>query len=173
MLSILMYEDVVTRGDIAGGIGGQTGRFVGAGLGGALGGAIAGAALGGPLGIPAGVLLGTRIGVPLGGQIGKLIGRNVVDNSSAPADFSKASHRIGYLAKANTDPGAAVGDFIIPGLGTVYGGLKNAISDDGAKRLGYDTIGRTAQGVGGFIPVVKELMPFMGAFKPSKTPANR
>ena len=172
MLCITLYEEAVTRGDIGAGIGGQTGRYVGA-LGGGLLGGIAGGIAGGPIGIAPGVIAGMHLGTPLGGQLGRAMGGKIIDNPDAPADFSKASHRIGYLARANTEPVAAIGDFLIPGVGSVYGGLKNAISDEGAKRLGYDTIGRVAQGVSGFVPFAQDAAPLMGAISPSKIQKNR
>ncbi len=165
MLSILMYEDVILRKDIGAGIGGQTGRYIGG-----IGAGTLGLLLGGPLGAAAGIGLGTS----LGGQLGRIIGKGSIDNPDAPADLTKASHRIGYLAKANTEPVGAVGDLLLPGAGgSIYGGLKNAISDNGAKKLGYDGVGRAAYGIGGFVPWVQDVTPLMGAFKPSKIPANR
>ena len=169
----ILCEDVVLRKDIGGGIGGQTGRYLGL-TGGALGGGFLGLGALGPLGVPLGVLAGMGVGASAGGQIGKVIGRNVISDPEGSADFSKPSHRVGYLAKPNTDAAGAAIDLFTFGTGApVYGGIRNAIADDGAKRLGYDNIGRAAQGVSGFIPYVNDFAPLMGVFTPNKITKNK
>lgn len=155
MLSILMYEDVVTRGDIGRGMGGLLGR---------IGGGILGAAAGVPGG-PFGILGGAAIGRALGGQIGRYTGGAVISDPEKAADFEKASHRVGHLANPSSTAYGAVGDAISGDLGLtdLGAGIYNASSDEGARKLGYGTAGR----VGSFFT------PLAGLFRPDKVAANR
>ncbi len=152
MLSILMYEDVVTRGDIGRGMGGFLGRAAGG---------LAGAALGIPGG-PLGILSGMGVGAALGGQTGRFIGGKTISDPDKAADFTKASHRVGYLANPVTTWGAAT-DLVNPNL-TGAVNIYNAVSDNGARRLGYQTGGRVGTLFFG---------PLSGIVAPYKIAANR
>ena len=162
----LLYEDVVLRKDVGQGLGGYLGRITG-GVGGALGGLSLGAALGGGLGSmggPIGAAIGLRGGAILGGQLGKLIGRNVISDPERAADFSKASHRIGHLAKPMTGGWGVVGDIVHPGLTTQIGSLYQGVSDEGARKLGYQTGGRLGTALFG---------PLAGIVSPDKVAVNK
>ena len=177
----MLFEDIVRRRDIAGGIGGNFGRYegmlMGAGVGGLLGAKISGLPPeeadainyddeNAPVGPAAGMYIGAGLGAALGGQAGRAIGRNVVSNPDAPADFSKPSHRIGYLANPNTKWYGALSDIIVPGSASLVGAIRNAISDEGAKRIGYGAVGRTAQLLGG------DIAPLLGVIPPNKIVKN-
>jgi len=129
----LLCEDVVLRKDVGGGLGGFIGRGLGAGIG-----AGTGFLVGGPIGAGIGISGGSI----LGGQLGRLIGKNTIDDPEGAADFSKASHRIGYMAKPLTGGWGAAGDVIAPGLTSSVNSIYQGVSDDGAKRLGYRLPGR-------------------------------
>ncbi len=188
MLSFsLIYEDAVLRKDVGGGIGGNFGRYGGALVGGLLGTAIG-------LGnsnisdldnfdpdtadpkdiakIVGGAYLGTGLGTALGGQIGRSIGQASISNPDKPADFTKISHRIGHLANPNTKWYGAISDIVLPGSGGAIGAIRNATSDDGAKKVGYGNVGRMAQILSvptGFF----DYAPLMGITDPEKKVKNK
>ncbi len=185
MLSIcVLFEDVVRRRDIAGGIGGNLGRYEGMLMGGLVGSVIGAKASGAstsdmdfdsedmPLGQSAGMYFGAGLGSALGGQIGRAIGRGVISNPDAPADFSKPSHRVGYLADPNTKWYGALADIVHPGSASVVGGLRNAISSNGAKRLGYGAPGRIAQALTVLSPI-DDAAPLLGIIPPEKVAKNK
>ena len=94
----LITEEIATRREVGRGLGGYTGSILG-GLAGSLAGGIGGMALSpndnDAIGI--GALGGSILGTTLGRGIGKNIGQRVISNPDDPANFSKVSHRIGYL----------------------------------------------------------------------------
>lgn len=101
--------------------------------------------------------LGVPLGYAAGGLIGKSIGARAAKNPNAPADFSKASHRIGHLMRAEVHPMSMVGNFIDPRLtGAIVGGY-NAFSQNGARKIGYTGAGSVAAGL---------LGPWSGFFAP-------
>lgn len=125
----MLYEEVVTRGQVGGGLGGFIGRPLGA-----IPGLIGGLAVGGPIG----GAIGLGLGSAAGGQLGKLVGKNVISDPDKAADFSKVSHRIGHLARPMTSGyGAASDALIAPGLTNIGSSIYNAASDEGAAKLGY------------------------------------
>ena len=152
MLTFALYEDAVTRADVGRGLGGFIGRAAGATLGAAAG------IPGGPLGI----LSGIGVGAALGGQAGRFIGGKTISDPEKSADFSKASHRVGYLANPVTTWGAAT-DVVNPAL-TGAVNIYNAVSDNGARRLGYQTGGRVGTLLFG---------PLAGMVSPDNVAANR
>ena len=189
MLSVsILFEDIVRRRDIAGGIGGNFGRYEGM-LMGAGAGALLGAKASGlspeeadaidydtnanaPAGPLVGMYLGAGLGAALGGQAGRAIGRNIISNPDAPADFSKTSHRIGHLANPNTKWYGALSDIILPGSAPYVGAIRNAVSDEGAKRLGYGGAGRVAQIL--TVPTgFGDVAPLFGVVPPDKIAKNK
>lgn len=133
MIFNLLYEEAVLRKDVGGGLGGFIGRGLGAGLG-----AGTGFLIGGPIGAGIGISGGSI----LGGQLGRAIGKSTISDPEGSADFSKASHRVGYMARPLTGGLGAAGDFIAPGLTTSVNAIYQGASDNGAKRLGYRFPGR-------------------------------
>ena len=200
----MLFEDIVRRKDIGAGIGGNFGRFEGMLMGG-LAGTVLGAKASGlglkdvenmdfsdventPVGPLVGAYLGTGLGTALGGQIGRAIGKNVISNPEGAADFSKPSHRVGYLANPNTKWYGALSDMVVPGAGSTVGAIRNAISNDGAKRVGYETPGRFAQilsgpvGYSNILPPISfgmgsikygEVAPLLGIIPPDKIAKNK
>lgn len=168
----MLFEDVVLRKNIGQGLGGMAGRFLGA-----FGGGFAGGLLGGPVGIGVGMGLGTSIG----GQAGRLVGGNVISDPNRPADFSNATDRVGYLANAYSKPLAAIADAVtgpspIPTIANateIGAGLYNAVSDNGAKRLGYQMPGRIGLGIASVVPYVRDFAPLAGIVPPDKVAKNK
>ncbi len=158
----ILCEDVVLRKDVGGGLGGFIGRGIG-GVGGGLAGLALGTTLGG-LGGPIGAGIGLRTGAILGGQLGKVIGRNSISDPEGAADFSKKSHRIGHLAKPMTGGWGVVGDIVHPGLTTQISSIYQGVSDDGARKLGYQTGGRLGTALVG---------PLAGLFSPDNVAKNK
>lgn len=153
---ILEYRELVTQKDIYGGNAGSIGRWIGAAPGGVLGYGI-GQMIGRDPDDKVAAMIGTGIGAALGGQIGKYVGRRIAPDPESPADFKNPLHRTGYLAMPTTSPHGVVGDMILPSplLTSLGVHTYNAISDNGAKRLGYDKLGRVAEiAVGPFIGLV-------------------
>ena len=161
-------------GGVLGGIGGS---ILGAGVGGALGSQMDFGET--PEGIPAGINPGTFIGAGLGalaGNIGgklggRYIGGKTISNPDEAADFNKMSHRVGYLANAQSHPLAVAGDVVCGltvgrPLGTMGANIYNAVSDKGAaKRIGYGLPGRISTGL--------FFGPLTGIVKPDKVNPNR
>lgn len=143
---ILEYREQVTQRDVYGGNAGSIGRWIGAAPGGVLGYGI-GQMLGRDPDDKLGAIIGTGVGAALGGQIGKYVGRSMAPNPDSAADFKNPLHRTGYLAMPTTSPHGIVGDIILPNplLTSLGVHTYNAISDNGAKRLGYNKIGRVAE----------------------------
>ena len=176
MLPVLNYltEEVVTRRDVGGGFGGYLGRSLGS---------LGGAALGGALGYFSGqeedgtpsndqqarMLLGAGLGGTIGriggGQLGRYIGKRVISDPDAAADFSKASHRIGHLANPVTTGYGVASDVLFGPRGArVATNFYNALSKDGAAKLGYKTPGK----IGTFL-----FGPLSGLFRPGQIGVNR
>lgn len=155
---ILEYREQATQRDVYGGNGGSIGRWIGAAPGGVIGYGI-GQMLGRDPDDKIAAIIGTGMGAALGGQIGKYIGRRMAPDPESPADFKDPLHRTGYLAMPTTSPHGMVGDMILPSplLTSLGVHTYNAISDNGAKRLGYDKFGRVAEVVAG---------PFIGLVPP-------
>lgn len=173
----ILTEAEVTRRDIAGGLGGMIGRGLGR-VGGALAGGLYGAATtphqilhidADPANNISGLdinaydgkqqllralgygALGAIAGSTLGGQAGKAIGKKVISDPDSAADFSKASHRIGYMTIPHTSLKGIASDLIEP-TGTVTdigAGLYNAGDVDGANKVGYKLPGRIGSLVAG------------------------
>ena len=155
MLCVTLYEEAVTRGDIGRGMGGLLGR---------IGGGIVGGLTGIPGG-PFGILGGAAVGRAIGGQLGRYAGGAMISDPEKAADFEKASHRVAYLANPASTIYGAAGDALGGGLGlaNLGAGVYNATSDNGARRLGYQTGGR----IGSFFT------PLAGLFRPDNVAANR
>ena len=151
MISFSNYliEDTVTRREVGGGLGGLIGRGLGV-LGGGVSGAFLGNILGGgelgainPHALTLGSLIGTRLGGFFGGKFGRKVGENSISNPDEEADFSKASHRVGYLASPQTSQIGNIGTLINPNLTRLGTNFHNAFANnEGAARIGYGTTGR-------------------------------
>lgn len=164
MLSVgyVLEEGYVTRREVGGGLGGYLGRLAGIPTGGVIGGVL-GNAIAGPVGSAIGIPLGIGLGTAGGTLLGKVIGSNTIADPEKPADFTKASHRIGHLARPYSSTLGILGNVVNPGLVGIGGGLYSAASADGAQKVGYDSIGR----IGSFFT------PFVGLAKPNKINPNR
>ena len=184
MLSFnLLYEEAVLRKDIAGGIGGNFGRY-----GGALAGGLLGAAIGvnslpdnfdpehanieDVMPVLGGMYVGTGLGTALGGQLGRHLGRAVISDPDKPADFTKTSHRIGHLADPHTRWYGAVSDIVLPGSASAVGAIRNAVSGEGAEKLGYGSGAKTAQLLS--VPFgLHDFAPLVGVASPEKVVKNK
>ena len=83
-----------------------------------------------------GSVFGAGIGAALGGRFGRKLGSDAISGPDKPADFKNSIHRIGYLSKPYSGlPATAVV------MQSVVGRELTAVSDDGAKRIGYGPYG--------------------------------
>lgn len=153
LLSVsVIFEDVVTRRQVGEGLGGMIGIPAGGLVGSALGHGI-----GSALGLPGeiGASIGGGLGLVGGSILGRKIGRENISNPDDPADFNKASHRIGHLARAASHPAVPAANIVastlasatlgrprILGAGTLAAGMYNYASPEGAAKIGYKTPGR-------------------------------
>ena len=156
---LCITEAIVTKKDVYGNLGSYYG-----GYGGALAGGTGGAILTG--GNPFGVIWGALLGGGIGSNLGKSTALAGLEKPNSAVDFNNAAERIGYLAKPYNNPsqkaalgnlagvatyfGSRLTDHALPfpalvfGLGGLGSKLHNAISDDGAKKIGYGIPGRAA-----------------------------
>ena len=144
-----LNEEAATRREVGSGLGGYAGSALG-GITGALAGAFGGYALSpnddSATGV--GALSGTVLGTALGRGIGKAVGQRMISNPDDPADFSKASHRIGYLDNSPKN---------ILGLESNPKDLERRLD-----KIGYSD---------GIAPYV--FSPVTGFFKPNKLKENK
>ena len=184
MLSFVpIYEQVVLRKDIAGGLGGNFGRYGGGMIGGVLGGLLGASTLPDDfdmehadieniLPVAGGMYAGAGIGSVLGGQIGRGIGRASISDPDKPADFTKASHRVGYLAEPHTKWYGALSDLVFPGSASAVGAIRNAVSDEGSEKLGYGSGPKLVQALS--VPLgLHDFAPLVGIASPERKVKNK
>lgn len=171
----LLFEDYVTRRQVGSGIGRTAGSGLGAligGIGGAIGmGMLAhGMSNGDPnamrnILLPGAILVSAGGGL-LGNVIGSRIGSNVISNPNDPADFSKTSHRVGYI----NDEGMKIQlrDIFSP-----YN--RRSRQANALRKMGYDDIAINAAVNPGYNPNgVPNATPFDVALtNPTKPVANK
>lgn len=90
-----------------------------------------------------GAMLGVGTSSAIGGKLGRYIGGKMVNNPDELADINKISTRYGHLVNPATSNLGAMSDIAFtPKVTNIGVGAYDALSDEGAAKLGYGPIGR-------------------------------